>query len=169
MLKKVLLAVTLCLFASSCLHATPLPTGVWETASFGTTGSTVTGSPFTFNDSASTVLTITDIEFPGDTFSVFENGNLIGTTNSVTPIVGTFCFSPDECLASSLYSHGEFDFAAGPNSITIKAANSPFDGGNVAFRLDPAPPAVTPEPGSLFLLSTGLLGAGLVVKSRVIA
>jgi hypothetical protein len=93
-----------------------------------------------FNDSTSTVLTIADIQFPGDTFSVFENGKLIGTTNSVTPISDSFCSTPDECLANSHYSHGEFTFAPGPNSITIKVASSPFGAGDVAFRLDPAPP-----------------------------
>jgi len=167
-MKKLLLGIAL-LASSSSLFATTLPISTWETSSFGVTGSTVSGSPYTFTSAGPTVFTITDLQFPGDTFTVFDNGTLLGTTNTVAIVAGNdgICVSADTCLTDPAYSHGVFDLAAGANSIVITVANSPFGFGDVSFRVDPAAP--TPEPSTLLLLGTGVLGAARVVKSRVTA
>ena len=61
--------------------------------------------------------------------------------------------------ANSAYSRGLFSLAAGPHSITIEivrnAGTTTF--GQAVFQVTASPSGV-PEPGSLALMGTGLLG-----------
>jgi hypothetical protein len=167
MLKRILLVATLFTLGSSLLHADPLPLGTWVQDSFLGAGSATAGSPFTFTSSTTTILTITDEFLAGDRFAVLEGATLIGDTSLVATNGDITCNgNPDACLADSRWSHGEFILGPGTHSLTVDAILSPFGDGGYALRLDPAQ---TPEPGSLVLMTGGLFGIGLLVKSRLAA
>lgn len=78
-------------------------------------------------------LTVTDAFLIGDIFEVYDFGNLIGTTSTVS--AGGACGSdPDACLGVA--SSGAFTLSPGPHSITIKSIKNPFVAGAAYFRLD---------------------------------
>ena len=112
--------------------------------------------PWTFSLSTLGLLTITDVFLPGDSFQVFDNGALIGSTN-VVPSTGISCgINPDACLTNPNFSHGAFPVSAGPHSITVGVSPAQILGEGF-FRVD-----AIPEPSTLLLLASGV--ACLIVK-----
>ena len=115
--------------------ATPVALGTWVPFFFGSTGSTASGSPFTFTSSGAAVVTVTDAYCRGDRFSVSEGATTLGTTTLVA--VDLACnlvvSDPDVALADPGYSSGRFVVGAGAHSVGIVASTSPFDGGGTAF------------------------------------
>jgi hypothetical protein len=166
MLKKALLAALFFASGSALLHADTVPFDTWVETSFGEAKTPVDGSPFTFTITTDAILTITDEFLPRDQFGVYEGKQLVGKTDAVSEYSNDFCDDPAACLADPLFSHGEFTFTPGSYSLGIDVLKSPSDGGVFALRLDPILTTV-PEPASLLLMGAGLLGAGLLVKSRV--
>jgi PEP-CTERM motif len=119
-------------------------------------------------------LRVLDGGHQGDTFNVFDSGALLGTT-SATPIDANHACAgdptgpgtdPAACWNDPLMSRGTFLLAPGSHSLTI-AWNQRVPGGNSSlqwFELgDARAPAATPEPGSMFLLGSGLIALSLLL------
>ncbi|KAJ8659129.1 hypothetical protein O0I10_005168 [Lichtheimia ornata] len=79
---------------------------------------------------------VTDFKNRGDTFKIYDNGNLIGETSEVESEQddSVYAATPEEALENDQFSKGTFDIAEGEHSITIKASG-PYDAGTAAIRL----------------------------------
>lgn len=135
------------------------------------------GSPlaFDFNIAAGFVgtLTIVDAVFGGDTFTVTNFGNLLGSTSSV-PLadIGSAVdhgYDFDAALADQSFSSAVFSLGAGSYHIGGFLGQSLlFDGQRLdatagALRLSVAP---IPEPSTYAILLAGLGVVGLVARRR---
>jgi len=70
--------------------------------------------------------------------------------------------------AYDAYKSGNFSFDANDSVFVPVAGGWPQgDGEPQIFMIDPAPPAVTPEPSSLFLFGTGLLSIVAVMRRKM--
>jgi hypothetical protein len=87
-------------------------------------------------------LTVTDAFNRGDSFSVFDNGTLVGTTPTVTG-GGTCGTNPATCLADPTVSHAVFTLGAGSHSITI-TLNTTVGAGAAYLRVDAAATSAIP-------------------------
>jgi hypothetical protein len=128
-------AVVIAGVAAATAGATPVALGTWEPFFFGSTGSTASGSPFTFTSSGAAVVTVTDAYCQGDRFTVSDGATTLGTTTPVAVDLAcnTIVSDPDLALADPEYSSGRFVVGAGAHSVGIVASTSPFDGGGTAF------------------------------------
>ncbi len=98
-------------------------------------------SSFTFvAPSAGACIRVTDVLQKGDRFTVFDNGNAIGTTPAVTAVAGSET-NPDLAFADPTYSSGAFEVGVGTHPITIRAdLDSPGAAPAHAFaRVDSGP------------------------------
>jgi len=139
------------------------------------------GTPldFTFTIASGFVgqLTVVDASMAGDTYNVFNNGKLLGTTSSVplqqygtAPDVG---YDYDAALQNSAFSRGVFTLAAGSYSVTGSLAQSLMinDGMGGLSPLNATAGAVklsvsaVPEPSSL-ALAFAALGVTWLVSRR---
>lgn len=179
LLRSVFAVVLLCFAAAeSPTCASEITIGQWYEfrhlgpGSFGTACAPQTCSPgvnsifapdpsWTFTTSDGVFVTLTDAFFAGDSFSLFDFGNLVGSTPSVGISIG--CGNnPDVCLGSANVSHSVFVLSPGEHSLTIRADNAPFGPGAAFFRVDPIP-----EPATLLLLSTGLAGVAMKMRKKL--
>jgi hypothetical protein len=132
-------AVALAGVAASTAGAVPLASGTWQSFTFGATGSTPAGSPFTFESSSAAIVAVTDAFCAGDRFTVSDGAAILGTTTAVAFDVtcsNPFESIPDAALANPGYSSGRFVVGAGAHSIGIVASRSPFGGGAAFIRYD---------------------------------
>ncbi len=121
-------------FAKGCFPADPMGAGCVPSSSGNS--HFVGAPPWTFvAPSDGATLTVTDAFLKGDTFEVYDNGNLIGSTSAVAAN-GNCGSDPVPCLADPTVSHAVFDLGPGAHSITIKALASPFQSGAAYFRID---------------------------------
>lgn len=118
-------------------------------------------------------LTVVDAGIAGDTFTVTNFGNALGTTSAVpvnsvesnTPVVQDF----DQALADPSFSHGAWTLGAGSYRIggalaqSVTLGGQPLDATSGALRLTVSP---VPEPSSLLLLSAGLAAVSFVARRR---
>ena len=171
-------------FAAPALAADNITSGVWYDVGFEGTGSALTGPGFSlgFDQPSGSVafapagtswtitlakaatLTIVDTETSGDQFTLFDNGNLLGTTS--TPVVdGSSGIGNDIglSLANSDYSRGTFALGAGQNIIT-----GTFDGVIGAGDADFEIAGGVPEPATWAMLLGGLgaIGAGMRMRRK---
>jgi hypothetical protein len=120
-------------------------------------------------------LTIVDADMAGDTFQVFNNGNLLGATSSVpvqqygsAPSVGD---DYDAAMADSSFSRGVFTLGAGTYSISgvltqsLLAGGEPLNatGGGIKLGVSPVP-----EPSSAVLMLAALGVTFLVSRRRAV-
>ena len=151
--------------------------GGWTAFCFGGPGSPAVaggcvdptgGNPFTWTSTQPVFLTITDTFLHGDTFSAIDSVAGLVLTTPVVAAGGSTCAAgggfgsdPNCAVLDPLYSHGSVFLSAGFHSIDIFTVLSPFAGGQANLRVD-----AVPEPGTLLLLGTGLLGLGAKLRKR---
>jgi hypothetical protein len=130
----------------------------------GTNYIEVGDSPWTLSLSGSAMLRITDAFLRGDSFAVYDKGQLRLTTPTVN-LEDTCGMDPESCYGLVDVSWGSFILSPGEHSLTIRTVDSPYqEGGAAYFRIDRI--VSTPEPVSLMLLGLGLMGLGAVRRSR---
>lgn len=160
-------ALALCLFAlgSYAAHAdTVLTSGSYTEFTFAGFGSGASGNAYTFTGPG--VITVLDGFDSGDEFSVFDGTTLLGDTS--TPVGGAYCGADTTaCYANLDFSRGNFVLGAGPHSINVAAALSPFGVGAAFIGLNVEPAPAVPEPSSLALLATGLVGIASTVRRKL--
>src|SRR5947208_13468658 len=133
LVKSLVLAcvVVIACLAASAAGATPIAVGSWQPYFFGATGSTATGSPFTFTSSGAALVTVTDAFCRGDRFTVSDGAMSLGTTTLVAVDLAcdTIVSNPGAALADPGYRSSRFIVGAGAHSIGIVPPNTPFQDG----------------------------------------
>lgn len=118
-------------------------------------------------------LTVVDADLAGDTFRVFNNGDLLGTTSSVpeqqyggAPDVG---YDFDAALANNAFSHGAFSLSAGSYSISGALAQSVLLGSdplNATAGAVMLTVSAVPEPSSAVLVLAALGACAFTSRRR---
>ena len=116
---------------------------------------------FTIATSYEGKLTVVDAGFAGDTFAVYANSVLLGTT-SATSNSADYSNDFDANLANSNFSSGTFTLAAGSYTVTggLFSTNQAFNATNGALKLEVM---LVPEADTYAMLLAGL---GLVSIAR---
>ena len=128
----------------------------------GSNGVFLDPAPWSLNLAAPAVLTITDIFQRGDNFNLYDFNSLILATPPVAS--GSNCGpDPESCYGADGVSCGTLGLSAGLHTLTIRLENSPYNQGAAYFRVDQVS---TPEPGTLLLVSLGLIGLGISTRRR---
>lgn len=98
-----------------------------------TSANPISTKSFVFELEAPAHLLLTDFKQNGDSFMVYDNGEVIGATR---PAVTTEAYAetPEDAVADASFSKAAFPLAPGAHNITIEAT-SPFEFGSAAVRL----------------------------------
>ena len=126
--------------------------------------------PWEWNSPRFVRLDATDFAVVGDRFEIYDTGTLVFTAPLVPDwsAYGSDPFDsppwtpdPDVAWATAAFTKGSLLFAPGPHSIKFRSIQKPlqasgrlFPDSTVAFRA-----TAVPEPGTLTLVGTALLGA----------
>lgn len=163
--------------ASAPAHADNVGLNTWYAFDFAATGSPLVGggvpgtspagvaapdAPWTITLSSPATLHVTDVEIPGDQFTFFDNGVLLGTTSNPTPDTTVNVGECISCaLASNEFSHGTFTLGAGTHSLT-GVQDGVINFGDGDFEITTG----VPEPTSWALMLLGFGGMGAAIRSR---
>jgi hypothetical protein len=167
------LGVMFALFLTGTVHADTILLGQWYTFEFGAAGtqafnctpcdlglganSALPGNPpWEFSSVTPVVVSLTDGFKPGDSFTLLDPDDEVGTTPPVTSFDYTCGNDEPACLIDPFMSHALIPLGAGDHSLNIRVDVSPFLSGAAFFRVDPV--AAVPEPSAFLLLASGLLG-----------
>ena len=156
----------------------PLVAGNWARFEYFEGIGRVSGPGFSFTALTQFRLRVTDVGFSGDAFDIFSGGVRILGTPDVTGGVDTGIFDPETAFVTAALSSAERLLDAGTYTfmVVLRTAGSGFDDGEGFLRVDlvdgpppPPPPVdVIPEPASVLLMATGLLGLAVVSRRRAI-
>ncbi|GLC25659.1 PEP-CTERM sorting domain-containing protein [Roseisolibacter agri] len=156
--------------------AAPITLGQWYTFSFGGVGSfaqsgigSTPAAPWEFTSATGVRVSVTDGLAPGDAFSLFDNGVLVGSTPPVARVPGGCNGTGAQgCFDNPIMSHAAFELGAGAHSLTIRVDVSPSGGGLGFFRADAlaaqTPVSTVPEPATMGLMGLGLVAVGTVAR-----
>jgi hypothetical protein len=127
-------------------------------------------APWTFTSIGGARVTITDGFIEGDIFTLYDNGNAIGSTTFVVN-TGTDSGATDPVTALTIpgLSHGFFSLGPGSHSLIIQIVQNATgypNGGTAWFEVQNCT-CPAPLPTTSLLLGSGLLGlAGLRLRRK---
>ncbi|KAH8550818.1 hypothetical protein BGW37DRAFT_495994 [Umbelopsis sp. PMI_123] len=98
-----------------------------------TSDNPISTKSFVFELDAPAHLLLTDFKQNGDSFMVYDNGELIGATRPAET-TEAFAATPEDAVKDKTFSKAAFALAPGAHNITVEAT-SPFEFGSAAVRL----------------------------------
>ena len=145
--------------------------GAWQSFEWFDGLGAVDGNGFFIGATSQRIrLWVTDAGFTGDAFNVSVNGSVRGATPSVLAGINTGAFTGDAAWADPRLSKLELLLDPGQYTVTLATRElSPgltFGEGFVRADLVPILGTVVPEPSTVALLATGLVGSMLVLRRR---
>jgi len=118
--------------------------GSGTTPSSGGNSQQADDPPWTYTSADLTIVRITDAFTTGETFTLFDNATIVGSTSVPVGSPSPTTNDPEIAFPQPAYSHGAFTLPAGAHSLTIRQdAGSPGAG---YFEVE------VPEPASAGLL-----------------
>lgn len=127
------------------------------------------GATFSFTVAAGyqATLTVVDLGYSGDAFTLSNNGSLLGSTGAAVASdpSGEPQFSADAALADTAFSRGVFTLGAGSHAITGVLSTSllGMDATNGALKVTVS---AVPEPATVASLLAGLALVGATLRRR---
>ena len=136
--------------------------GTWYTFSWSGLGTV--SSTFVVGGAGAMDIQVVDCCLIGDEFEIFAGGSSLGLTSDTDPLldgVSSGASGGDGSWANPDLSKGQFRATAGDViSIDVVAVTSATSSGGAYIR------TVTPEPGTVILMATGLFGLGVAMRRR---